>query len=177
MPRGTFLIKGGLQLRANYTTLQIDGRIVLPTDPAEWPMQSDPQGVNGHNTALLRVSATEGVTVTGNGELYGSGEHYWIRPGRPFPASCHWWHITALPASCAPALLIVNASRDFVLDGLLLRHPPGGHIGLHSVRNVVLRSFNIRTPANASDTDGIDTTHTDGLHIHNASIFAGDDNV
>jgi hypothetical protein len=177
VPPGTFLVKGGLQMRANQTTLQIDGRIVLPTDPADWPMQSDPQGISGQNTALLRVVGTEGVTVTGSGELFGSGERYWIRPRRPFPAGCHWWHITAVPVSCAPALLIVNASRDFVLDGLLLWHPPGGHIGMHGVRNAVLRSFTIRTPGNASDTDGIDTTHVDGLYITNASIFGGDDNI
>ena len=177
VPPGTFLVKGGLQMRANRTTLRIDGRIVLPADPADWPMQSDPQGISGQNTALLRVVGTEGVTVTGAGELFGSGDRYWIRPGHPFPADCHWWHITALPASCAPALLIVNASHDFVLDGLLLRHPPGGHIGLHGVRNAVLRSFTIRTPGNASDTDGIDTTHVDGLHVVNASIHGGDDNI
>ena len=177
VPAGTFLVKGGLQLRGNHTTVVVDGRIVLPTVPKDWPMQSDPEGSRGENTALLRVSGTTGVTVTGTGELYGSGENYWIRPGRAFPGSCRWWHTTALPASCAPSLLIVNASSNFKLVGLTLRHPPGGHIGLHGVRNAVLRSFVINTPANASDTDGVDTTHVDGLYITNATINSGDDNV
>lgn len=40
IPRGTYLVKAGLQLRANFTTLVIDGRLVLPSDSADWPMQS-----------------------------------------------------------------------------------------------------------------------------------------
>ena len=172
-----YLVKRGLQLRANHTTLIIDGRIVLPTFPKDWPTQSDPEGIQGVNTALLRVAGTTGVTVTGTGQLYGFGQNYWIRPGHPFPAQCHWWHTLALPASCAPALLVVNSSQDFTLDGLSLQHPPGGHIGLHGVRNAVLRNFSIHSPHNASDTDGIDTTQVDGLHIHNCSISAGDDNI
>lgn len=177
IPRGTYLVKAGLQLRANFTTLVIDGRLVLPSDSADWPMQSDPVGQVGNNTALLRISTTTDVVVTGQGKLYGYGENYWIGPTRPFPAACDWWHITALPASCAPALLIVNASSNFTLDGLSFEHPPGGHIGLHGVQNATLRSFVIQSPKLAPDTDGIDTTHVNGLHIYNATINSGDDNV
>ena len=174
VPPGTYLVQSGLQLRANHITLIIDGRLVLPASPEDWPMQSDLVGEHGNNTALLRVAGTTGVVVTGRGSLYGNGEHYWVGPTRP---SCEWWHTTALPTSCAPALLIVNASSNFTLDGLSLEHPPGGHIALHGVQNATLRSFVIQSPKIAPDTDGIDTTHVNGLHIYNATINSGDDNV
>ena len=61
-PHLTFLVQQGLEIRANHSTLVIDGRLTLPTRAAgTWPVHSDPLGATGKNVALLRVAGTTGV--------------------------------------------------------------------------------------------------------------------
>jgi polygalacturonase len=162
-------------------TLWLDTGVTLAasTDPRDYDRGGGQCGridAKGHACrAFISFDHAHDSGLRGPGSIDGQG-------GQPM-AGTHtsWWQLAEQARNSgkqnAPHLIDIDDSRDITLYRLQLRDSPNFHVAMHRVRGITVWGVDIRAPANARNTDGIDPGNAEDVTIVHSLISTGDDNV
>ncbi|KAM7276821.1 hypothetical protein ACFE04_018687 [Oxalis oulophora] len=141
---------------------QIIGNITAPSRD-KWRLEStvSTMGKNASNCWICFYDIV-GLTVNGSGTIDGQGDP--------------WWN-GEKERSRKPRALHFNKCQNVRLSGLTHINSPRNHISFHMCNNVTISSLNIIAPGNSPNTDGIDISYSNSVHLDNSSISTGDDCV
>ena len=136
-----------------------------------------PTRIEGHTQvwrpALVNAAGCDGLQITGEGTLQGGGKPYW---------DAFWSRLKADDKTKnldvdRPRNLFISDSRDVLIQGISLRESGFWNIHLYRCRNATVEKVDIRTPAGAPSTDGIDVDSCQGVTIRGCYIAVDDDNI
>ncbi|XP_006645792.2 polygalacturonase At1g48100-like [Oryza brachyantha] len=144
-------------------TLQVDGTIVAPSDPATWP-------ANNRRNWLIFYRA-DGVSLVGSGLIDGKGQKWWDLPCKP-----HKGGNTHGPCD-SPVAMRFFTSNNVTVQGLRVQNSPEFHFRFDSCRGVRVDGLSISSPALSPNTDGIHVENTQDVLITNTVVSNGDDCV
>ncbi|XP_066383764.1 polygalacturonase-like [Miscanthus floridulus] len=143
-------------------TVQIQGTIMAPlTAASAWS--------SGTNLYWLMFNRVDGLRVTGNGVLDGSGQSWWVR-------RCHSDAHAACVESAPTALKLVSCN-NLELSQFSSRNSPQMHIAIIECSGVNVWGLNVAAPGNSPNTDGVHVERSQGVRITNSTIGTGDDCV
>ncbi|KAL5222093.1 hypothetical protein ABZP36_026806 [Zizania latifolia] len=144
-------------------TLQVDGTIVAPSEPATWP-------ANNKRNWLVFYRA-DGVSLVGAGLIDGKGQKWWDLPCKP-----HKGGNTHGPCD-SPVAMRFFLSNNVTVQGLRVQNSPEFHFRFDSCRGVHVSELAISSPALSPNTDGIHVENTQDVLITNTVVSNGDDCV
>ncbi|KAG8045295.1 hypothetical protein GUJ93_ZPchr0008g12607 [Zizania palustris] len=144
-------------------TLQVDGTIVAPSEPATWP-------ANNKRNWLVFYRA-DGVSLVGAGLIDGKGQKWWDLPCKP-----HKGGNTHGPCD-SPVAMRFFLSNNVTVQGLRVQNSPEFHFRFDSCRGVHVSDLAISSPALSPNTDGIHVENTQDVLITNTVVSNGDDCV
>jgi polygalacturonase len=111
------------------------------------------------------------IAITGSGTIDGSGAYFWrnfVEPkNNPFDAP---W----MPHR--PRLISLNRCTRVLVQGVTLTNSPMFHLVPSQCRDVTIDGIQIKSPANAPNTDGIDPSGI-GFVITRCTFDTGDDDI
>ncbi|KAG0527007.1 hypothetical protein BDA96_06G195500 [Sorghum bicolor] len=136
---------------------------------------------NGTNLYWLMFDRVDGLRVTGNGVLDGSGQSWWVR-------RCHSDAVStplrftrsSTDRTCvgsAPTALKLVSCNNLELSQFSSRNSPQMHIAIVESSGVNVWGLNIAAPGNSPNTDGVHVERSHGVQITNSTIGTGDDCV
>jgi polygalacturonase len=111
------------------------------------------------------------ITVTGQGTIDGNGANWWGL-AREFRA-----RNSSGPALPRPDLVVLNHCTNVHLAGVKLLNSPRAHLMLTGCETVVIEGVTVRSPAGASNTEGIGPDDCRNVTITRCTIDTGDDNI
>ncbi|VVB11879.1 unnamed protein product [Arabis nemorensis] len=129
--------------------IQIDGTIEAPKTVAGW----------GKVESWLHFDSITGLVLDGSGVLNAHGEN--------------WWPSVELHSR--PHSVMFNGCKFLTYKGITQRNSPSNHISITSSTAVTLSNIHLIAPANSPNTDGIDISSSNHIHILGSSIETGDD--
>lgn len=130
---------------------------------------------------LILAENAPGSGVMGDGAIDGRGGSRLRRPGLQGKGQT-WWELAKEAKvkdqfqSC-PGLIVARASNDFTLYRITLRNSPNLHVAVHGSNGFTAWGVQIKTPATARNTDGINPHSSSNVTIAHCAIDTGDDNV
>jgi len=158
---GQVLVPAGKYLTNPFTItgatidLHIDqgATILAYPNPSNWP--SNP-------SSLIAITNANGGSISGPGTIDGQGAQWWLNPNAQ-----------------RPDLITIKGSNNFLIDGPTFQNSPMFHIVPSNCNNMEIKGISILAPPSPTshNTDGIDPSYVNGLHIHDSYINNGDDNV
>lgn len=175
VPKGVFLsgaifLKPGVNLR-----VEKDGVLKGSTDIEQYPRTMT--RIEGHSEqwrpALVNASKADGLQITGEGTLDGSGAPFWEE----------FWRRRGLDRATKnldvdrPRLLFIADSRNVTVSGLSLKDSGFWNLHLYRCRDVVIDGLRITAPNRAPSTDGIDVDSCQDVTIQNCFISTDDDSI
>ncbi|XP_074577263.1 polygalacturonase At1g48100-like isoform X2 [Curcuma longa] len=151
----------------NGLVLQVDGTIMAPDGPEEWP------GDYSRRQWLVFYRAN-GLALQGGGLIDGKGQKWWNLPCKPHRGKNH----TTMPGPCdSPVAFRFFMSSNITVHGIRVRNSPQFHFRFDNCRNVTVDSVSIRSPALSPNTDGIHVENSVDVNLRNSVISSGDDCV
>ncbi|EFH45536.1 predicted protein [Arabidopsis lyrata subsp. lyrata] len=102
-----------------------------------------------------------GLVLTGSGVLNSHGENWWSSVG--FPSR--------------PEAVRFFGCQNLLYKGLTQINSPRNHISIFGCTNATLSNLHLIAPANSPNTDGIDISHSQNIHVLSSTINTGDDCV
>ncbi|XP_040375888.1 polygalacturonase At1g48100-like [Oryza brachyantha] len=148
-------------------TFQIDGVLMPPDGPANWP------AADSRRQWIVFYKA-DGMTLTGKGTIEGNGEEWWNLPCKPHRGP----NGSTLPGPCeSPALIKFVASSDVAVRGVRLENSPQFHLKFDGCARVAVDGLVVSSPASSPNTDGVHVENTTAVRIANSRISNGDDCV
>lgn len=144
-------------------TLQVDGTIVAPSEPATWP-------ANNKRNWLVFYRA-DGVSLVGAGLIDGKGQKWWDLPCKP-----HKGGNTHGPCD-SPVAMRFAISNNVTVRGLKVQNSPEFHFRFDNCNGVRVDGLSISSPALSPNTDGIHVENTQDVLITNTVVSNGDDCV
>eukprot|EP01102_Stenamoeba_stenopodia_P014223 TRINITY_DN4697_c0_g2_i1.p1 TRINITY_DN4697_c0_g2~~TRINITY_DN4697_c0_g2_i1.p1 ORF type:complete len:496 (+),score=72.39 TRINITY_DN4697_c0_g2_i1:44-1489(+) len=169
---GTYLCYP-ISISSDNTDLKIDGEVLLPlySDAEKYWYQNE-HGyrpwlvLNNDFKAMDSVPNWDdqptifNITIRGFGRINGQG-------------GSGWW--TEDHNSDRPFLLYLSNAQNITLQDLTLYEAPYMHVIPYKVDGMDVHNVTIMTDAISPNTDGIDPTFSNNIHIHNTTISNGDD--
>ncbi|KAJ8500537.1 hypothetical protein OPV22_011089 [Ensete ventricosum] len=148
-------------------TFQIDGTIMPPDGPDEWPQ-------NNNRRQWLVFYRANGLKLQGRGVIDGRGEKWWNLPCKPHKGP----NGSTLSGTCdSPVALRFFMSSNLTVHGIRVQNSPQFHFRFDNCRNVTVDAISISSPALSPNTDGIHVENTEMVGIYNSVISNGDDCV
>ncbi|XP_022635976.1 exopolygalacturonase-like [Vigna radiata var. radiata] len=153
IPNGTYMLKSVIFNGPcnGSITFEINGVLKAPIDPS---MLADQKWIN--------FRYVDKLTINGGGTFDGQG--------------------TATRQKCqndSCQILFTTMVLDFITNGrienLHSADSKGGHFIVFGSGNITFTNLTLTSPANNRNTDGIKTSHTNGINITNVKIGTGDD--
>lgn len=121
--------------------------------------------------ALINASGCDGLHITGEGLLDGSGPAFWQKFWRSHAADNKTRNIDVE----RPRLILIDRSNDVVISGVRLKDAGFWNLHLYRCRNVLVEDVAISSPVGAPSTDGIDVDSCRDVTIRRCSISVDDD--
>ena len=150
----------------------------------------------GTNLYWLMFNRVDGLRVTGNGVLDGSGQSWWVRrchsdasvAGACVESAPTVGNIARICSSLDEALhsgicsslwqaLKLVSCNNLELSQFSSRNSPQMHIAIIESSGVNVWGLNIAAPGNSPNTDGVHVERSQGVQITNSTIGTGDDCV
>ncbi|KAG6534705.1 polygalacturonase At1g48100-like [Zingiber officinale] len=151
----------------NGLVLQVDGTIMAPDGPDEWPQHYS-------RRQWLVFYRANGLALQGGGLIDGKGHKWWNLPCKPHRGKNH----TTMPGPCdSPVVFRFFMSSNIKVHGIRVRNSPQFHFRFDNCRNVTVDSVSIRSPALSPNTDGIHVENSVDVNLRNSVISSGDDCV
>ncbi|KAK9229362.1 hypothetical protein WN944_022324 [Citrus x changshan-huyou] len=137
--------------------VQIEGNLIAPEGPSSWKGKD--------RRSWLYFANVNGFTVNGNGEIDGQGSQ--------------WWNLCSdYSEDCTkPTALVFEKCTSFQVSGLKHINSQKNHISLDNCQDATLSNLHISAPESSPNTDGIDISASQNIHILNSNIATGDDCV
>ncbi|KAL9463211.1 hypothetical protein AB3S75_001087 [Citrus x aurantiifolia] len=126
--------------------VQIEGNLIAPEGPSSWKGKD--------RRSWLYFANVNGFTVNGNGVIDGQGSQ--------------WWNL------CSDALVFEKCT-SFQVSGLKHINSQKNHISLDNCQDATLSNLHISAPESSPNTDGLDISASQNIHILNSNIATGDD--
>jgi polygalacturonase len=163
-PAGTVLIPpGGSYLTWPFAItdwngggLQVDGTLLAPPDPDQWP----PFTKALHFVRIVRAT---NFSISGAGAIDGSGAAWWAKGSSD---------------KARPPLVGIEDSTFVSVTSLTLKNSPRFHLPISSSSHVMIDSIHISAPTPSPNTDGVDIGgQSSHVTVQNCRIVNGDDGV
>ncbi|KAF3453390.1 hypothetical protein FNV43_RR03830 [Rhamnella rubrinervis] len=138
--------------------VQLLGKVVAPNTPNAWK-----QCGSGFWLIFFEV---DNLIMDGSGEIDGQGSTWWttIANGEKTNSNCQ-----------RPTALLFNKCENLQLRGLTHVNPPDAHIKIYRSNNARLSNLHIMAPKDSPNTDGIDISESNNVHVQDSVIGTGDD--
>lgn len=182
VPKGVFLT-GALFLKPG-VNLHLEKDAILKGDT---DMKSYPERrirIEGHfeeryTPALINAEGCDGLRITGEGTLDGSGRPVWdlfwrLRDAAP---DKHNFKNLSIPRA---QLCIINNSRNVLVDGVTFKDSQYWNLHLYNCRNVTVRNARFQVPDDynrAPSSDGIDVDSCQNVVIKGCYFSVTDDSI
>jgi polygalacturonase len=166
----TMLPAGGVDGLVN-VTIQLDGEIYAWGGPeSDWPVDQ-----SGGVLALISLTNTQGLVVTGTGLIDGQGYRW-------------WWTVILTTVDNRPDVFDLTTAKDTLIEGITVKNAPQYHLCLDDVLNLTVQNVIIHVdvtddesfldwlPTFPLNTDGIDVRGRD-IVFRNLTIQNFDDAV
>lgn len=181
VPRGWWYV-GPITLKSNIRLNVAKYAVVqFATDPALYGTTQHPVTPEGKNAdrALINITDANNVAITGQGTLDGQGYVWWEW------MRTYWRNSEAAKSGEAnqrqkvtrPRLLLANAVKNLLLEGVTFTNAPSFHVVLNHSENITVRNTSILAPASSPNTDAIDPGNSQNVLIEDNTISCGDDIV
>ncbi|MFT3784244.1 MAG: glycosyl hydrolase family 28 protein [Nibricoccus sp.] len=131
--------------------------------------------IEGHfeewRPALINFAKTDGVRITGEGMLEGSGQAFWQL----------FWKRLAEDSKTKnldverPRLMFIDTCTNVVISGITLKDSGFWNLHLYRCREVKIEKVTINSPIGAPSTDGIDIDSCQNVEVRGCSISVDDD--
>ncbi|HVU70824.1 MAG TPA: glycosyl hydrolase family 28 protein [Ktedonobacteraceae bacterium] len=157
-------LSGPLTLPGNIIFQLDSGATLLASQNA-----SDYPATSTGLAALITSSGTSNVTITGSGTIDGQG--------------APWWSIIKAEKAAnetlspRPPLISFNSASNVTIEHITLKNAPNQHITLSKVNTATITQITISSPSDSPNTDGIDVSASQYVHITSSTIDDGDDDV
>ena len=112
---------------------------------------------------LLYAQGAEGISLLGPGRIDGQGEAFWDEAHQPLPRPTPW--------------ILFENCRHLRIRDIQLVASPAHTLVLKSCRWAVIEGVHIDNPLYGPNTDGIDLTSSQDIHISHTYISTGDDAI
>lgn len=131
--------------------------------------------IEGHfeewRPALLNFSKVDGLRITGEGTLDGSGQAFW---------QIFWKRLAADNKTKnldieRPRLMFVDSCTNVVISGITLKDSGFWNMHLYRCREVLVEKVTISSPIGAPSTDGIDIDSCQNVTVRGCHISVDDD--
>ena len=173
VPAGTFMT-GSLFLKP-HVNLHLDKDAVLKgtTNIADYPKIRT--RIEGHfedfPPALLNADAADGLRITGEGTLDGSGQFY---------SDAFWAKIAADKKTKnldvpRPRLVIIQNSHDVQISGIHLKDSGYWNLHLYKCDGVLIDGLDVSAGRHSASTDGTDIDSSRNVTIKNCTYAVNDD--
>jgi len=134
-----------------------------------------PTRIEGHTQvwrpALINLAQADGVTLSGEGVIEGSGQPFWQEFWRRLAADKRTKNLDV----DRPRLLFLSDCRNVVISGLTLKDSGFWNLHLYRCQNVLVENLTITAPLGAPSTDGIDVDSCQHVDIRGCTIGVDDD--
>ncbi|KAL6505534.1 hypothetical protein OROHE_022913 [Orobanche hederae] len=168
---------------------QLDGRIVAPTGSSHWasgPFQ------------WLEFTKLVGLTIRGSGTIDGNGAVWWQNSSYDdddhlddqakyiFPSNGTMPQKHPIPVrsslggtmpSIKPTALRFYGSFNVTVTGITIQNSPQCHLKFDNCIGVSVYDFNVSSPGNSPNTDGIHLQNSKDVLIRSSNLACGDDCV
>jgi polygalacturonase len=174
IPAGTFLT-GAIFLKP-HVNLHLDKDAVLKgtTNIADYPAMRT--RIEGHfedhfPPALLNADASDGLRISGEGTLDGSGQSFW---------DAFWTKIAADKKTKnldvpRPRLVMIQNSHDVQISNIHLLNSGYWNLHIYKCDGVIIDGLDIKAGAHSPSTDGTDIDSSSNVTIKNCTYFVNDD--
>ncbi len=146
----------------------------------------------------IYINDAENVRITGEGVIDGSGEKWWEvvadrrKRGVKAPETDIEKHFASLNPDfrnqpgggggrdyqfLRPPLLQIKDSKNVLIEGVSIINSPFWTIHPLFSEGVVIRNINIKNPAEAPNTDGIDIESSSSVEVLDCIVDVGDDGI
>jgi hypothetical protein len=184
---GTYLI-GTIVLRSNVTLyLEAGATLLGSTDIADYVLPDDAR------TALLSTNPkadprhlifafrSDNIAIAGHGTVDGQSSHFLVRTGRTEPKKEDLWKDVSAwgwkrMLAISP-MVELAACNNVRVEDVTLQNAVGWTLRPIACNSVVIRGVRIRNPVYSPNTDGIDPTSSQNVHISDCDIVTGDDAI
>lgn len=181
VPRGWWYV-GPIHLKSN---IRLDiakyAVVQFAADPALYGTTKFPVTAEGKNAdlALINISDSKNVAITGEGTLDGQGYVWWewMRDYWRGSAAANDGVANQRQKVTRPRLLLANNVKDLLLDSVTFTNAPSFHVVLNHSQDITVRHVSILAPASSPNTDAIDPGNSRNVLIENNLISCGDDIV
>jgi hypothetical protein len=176
LERGTF-VAGTICLRTNIN-LHLEPGAVLQasTDIAHFARRDDVA------TAMILAESAENISITGEGTISGNAQRYRLAPR-------DWVEARKMSGTYIPAFdygivgerplstILLADCTNITLRQVTVTESPRWTILLVGCKGVTARNLVVRSPANASNGDGIDLDGCSDVLVEDCDIETGDDSI
>jgi alpha-L-rhamnosidase len=175
IPRGEFL-SGAIYLKPG-VNLHLDKGAVLKGSTSIGDYPELETRIEGHFVvwipALVNASNVDHLRITGSGTIAGGGKPFWDAFGQAFRTN----RLTTNLDVKRPRNIFIRDSKDVQVSGISLRESGFWNMHLFRCTGVLVKNVDIREPARAPSTDGIDVDSCRNVTIKNSYISVADDNI
>jgi polygalacturonase len=163
IPDKTFTITDYGAIGDGNLNLQIekDATLLISDEPAD--IKSSSKGSFG----CISVADCHDLSITGQGTIDGQGQKWWSKFHKPKEGD-------TAPVTRRPYLLQITKCNHLLVQDVLLTNSPMFHLVPKECQNVTIRNVQIKAPATAPNTDGIDPSGWNFL-IDHCTFNVGDD--
>lgn len=175
IPPGVFLsgsvfLKSGVGLH-----IEKDGVLKGTTNVEDYPKQNT--RIEGHFEpwlpALVNVDSIDGLRISGDGTLDGSGQPFWQAFGAAIRANRSTKNLD-VPR---PRLMLIQNSKDVQISGLRFKDSGFWNLHIYKCDGVLVDGLDIRAGMGSPSTDGIDIDSSQNVTVRKCYISTHDDNI
>lgn len=131
--------------------------------------------IEGHfeewRPALINFSKADGVRITGEGMLEGSGQAFWQLFWKRLAADNKTKNLDVE----RPRLMFIDSCTNVVISGITLKDSGFWNMHLYRCREVLVEKVSINSPIGAPSTDGIDIDSCQNVTVRGCTISVDDD--
>ncbi len=184
--RGLWL-SGPIELKSG-VTLNLSADAVLKADNREKMFVDAYIGrPTAPNEAFIWANDAQNIALIGSGTIDGSGAEYWwedalalrqaVKAGDTAQFEAKYPGVKLANGMPRPWLIEFNAVENAMVYGVTLTNSPMWNLVIRNSRNVLVDGLKVKSPEESPNTDGIDIVSSQRVHVKNAFIHTGDDNI
>jgi exo-poly-alpha-galacturonosidase len=177
VPKGVF-ISGSIFLKKNVSLLVENGaRLKGSTQQADYPQI--PTRWEGEEriwtAALVNAIDLDGITLSGEGTIDGSGDIWTARGKYRLPTDTTASSIKPTPRLGRPRLIAIQNCKHIKISGLHLHNEASWGLFVLYSHDIDISNMNITADHNIPSSDGMDIDSSDQIHITGSFIDVNDD--
>ena len=175
VPKGTF-VSGAIFLKKNVSlTIEKDGVLKGSANQADYPqIQTRWEGEERlWTSAFINAIGVDGIQLTGEGTIDGSGDIWTSRAPRRIPGDT-----TARnngPRLGRPRMICFDNCKNIKISGLHMHNQAVWCVHILYCKNVLIENLNITADHNIPSSDGMDIDSSDGVVVTGCYIDVNDD--